>query len=102
MSTLTWLEISGPVKGEGADAIADALLEAGALAVDVADLNAESDAEQPIFGEPGMALNQRWADSRIAALFESSVTTDELDALWQTLRSEAGESLGPHECRVVP
>ena len=102
MSALTWLEISGPVKGEAADAIADALLEAGALAVDVADLNAESDAEQPIFGEPGMALSQRWADSRIAALFESSVTTDELDALWKTLRSETGDSLGTHEFRVVP
>lgn len=102
MSALTWLEISGPVKGEAADAIADALLEAGALAVDVADLNAESDAEQPIFGEPGMALSQRWADSRIAALFESSVTTDELDTLWNALRSEASDSLGPHEFRVVP
>ena len=102
MSALTWLEVSGPVKGEAADAIADALLEAGALAVDVADLNAESDAEQPIFGEPGMSLSQRWADSRIAALFESSVTTDELDALWKTLRGEAKDSLGPHEFRVVP
>ena len=102
MIATTWLEIAGPVKGEAADAIADALLEAGALAVDVADLNAESDAEQPIFGEPGMALNQRWADSRIAALFESSVTTDELDALWKTLRKEAGDGLGPHEFRVVP
>ncbi len=101
-TALTWLEISGPVKGEAADAIADALLESGALAVDVADLNAESDAEQPIFGEPGMALSQRWADSRIAALFESSVTTDELDTLWSSLRKETGESLGPHEFRVVP
>lgn len=102
MSALTWLEISGPVKGEAADDIADSLLEAGALAVDVADLNAEGDAEQPIFGEPGMALSQRWADSRIAALFESSVTTDELDALWTSLRSDAGDSLGPHEFRIVP
>ena len=102
MSALTWLEISGPVKGENADAIADALLDAGALAVDVADLNAESDAEQPIFGEPGMAQGQRWADSRIAALFESNVTTDELDVLWKSLRSEAADSLGPHEFRVVP
>ena len=102
MSALTWLEIAGPVKGAAADAIADALLAAGALAVDVADLNAESDAEQPIFGEPGMALSQRWADSRIAALFESSVTTDVLDALWGALRNEAGDSLGAHEFRVVP
>lgn len=101
----TWIEISGPVKGEAADAIADALLEAGALAVDVADLNAESDAEQPIFGEPGMPLSQRWADSRIAALFDSNVATEDIEALWQALRDGvAGEAsaLGPHEFRVVP
>ena len=99
---LSWIEIYGPVKGAATDAIADALLEAGALAVDVADLNAESDAEQPIFGEPGMALTQRWADSRIAALFEGDASTDELAMLWNTLRLEAADSLGPHEFRVVP
>ena len=99
---LSWIEIAGPVKGAAADAIADALLAAGALAVDVADLNAESDAEQPIFGEPGMALNQRWADSRINALFESEASTDALETLWNALRSEYENSLGPHEFRVVP
>ena len=100
--TQQWIEISGPVKGAAADAIADALLEAGALAVDVADLNAESDAEQPIFGEPGMALTQRWADSRIAALFEGDASTDELATLWNSLRAEDADNLGPHEFRVVP
>lgn len=101
----TWIEIAGPVKGEAADAIADALLEAGALAVDVADLHAESDAEQPIFGEPGMALSQRWADSRIAALFDSTVATENLEALWNALRDGVNVDaavLGPHEFRVVP
>ncbi len=101
----TWIEISGQVKGEAADAIADALLEAGALAVDVADLHAESDAEQPIFGEPGMPLSQRWADSRIAALFDSAVATEDIEALWQALRDGSdgeGNALGPHEFRVVP
>ncbi len=98
----SWIEVSGAVKGEAADAIADALMAAGALAVDVADLHAESDGEQPIFGEPGMALDQRWADSRIAALFDSDVTTDEIDAIWQQLRNETGNALGPHEFRIVP
>ena len=102
MTSNSWLEISGPVKGEAADAIADALLEAGALAVDVADLNAESDAEQPIFGEPGMKLDARWADSRIAALFEGDSATDALETLWNELRAQAGDNLGPHEFRVVP
>jgi ribosomal protein L11 methyltransferase len=98
----SWIEISGAVKGESADAIADALLENGALAVDVADLNAESDAEQPIFGEPGMSLATRWADSRIAALFDRDVGPDELDSLWTNLREAFPDALGVHEFRVVP
>jgi ribosomal protein L11 methyltransferase len=98
----SWIEIAGPVKGEAADAIADALMESGALAVDVADLNAESDAEQPIFGEPGMALNQRWVDSRIAALFEAETTIEDIEAIWNALRAQAGTALGPHEFRLVP
>jgi ribosomal protein L11 methyltransferase len=98
----SWIEISGPVKGEAADAIADALMESGALAVDVADLNAESESEQPIFGEPGMALDQRWTDSRIAALFDSEVATDAIETIWRTLRASAGDALGPHEFRIVP
>ncbi|MGL4232064.1 MAG: 50S ribosomal protein L11 methyltransferase [Casimicrobium sp.] len=98
----SWIEISGAVKGDIADAIADQLMDAGALAVDVADLHAESDAEQPIFGEPGMALDQRWADSRIAALFDRDVSTDDLDTLWLALREQHAGSLGSHEFRVVP
>ncbi len=97
-----WIEISGAVKGDIADALADRLMEAGALAVDVADLNAESDAEEPIFGEPGMALTVRWADSRIAALFERDVSTDDLDTLWLALREQYPQSMGVHEFRIVP
>jgi ribosomal protein L11 methyltransferase len=98
----SWIEISGAVKGDVADAVADALMEAGALAVDVADLNAESEAEQPIFGEPGMTLNARWADSRIAALFDEDVSTESLDALWNRIKTDFQGSLGTHEFRVVP
>jgi ribosomal protein L11 methyltransferase len=102
VSINSWIEISGAVKGGWADAIADALLEKGALAVDVADLNAESDAEQPIFGEPGMSLATRWADSRIAALFDRDATPDALDALWSSLREQFPNALGIHEFRIVP
>ncbi len=98
----SWIEISGSAKGDIADALADQLMDAGALAVDVADLHAESDAEQPIFGEPGMALDQRWADSRIAALFDREVSTDDLDTLWLALREQYPGALGVHEFRVVP
>ncbi len=98
----SWIEVAGAVKGEVADALADCLMDAGALAVDVADLHAESDAEQPIFGEPGMALNVRWADSRIAALFDREVSTEAIESLWIKLREQFPGALGVHEFRVVP
>ncbi len=102
MSAKSWLEISGPVKGESADAIADALMESGALAVDVADLHAESDNEQPIFGEPGMPLDKRWADSRIAALFDADIAPERIETIWLELRAQSKQALGSHEFRVVP
>ncbi len=98
----SWIEISGAVKGELADHIADSLMDAGALAVDVADLHAESDDEQPMFGEPGMRLDRRWADSRIAALFDREVSTDNLETLWLALREQHPDAIGAHEFRVVP
>jgi ribosomal protein L11 methylase PrmA len=36
-----------------AEAISDALLEAGVLSVSVEDADRDTDAEQPLFGEPG-------------------------------------------------
>ncbi len=55
----------------GANALADALLDAGALSVVVEDADAESPDEQPIFGEPGMAQDaQAWRRSRLVMLLQ--------------------------------
>ena len=58
--------------------------------MDVADPERRRDAEQPIFGEPGMALSQRWADSCIAALFDGDVAPDDIAAIWTDLQAQAG------------
>jgi ribosomal protein L11 methyltransferase len=47
----------------------DALLQAGALSVDVSDPAAGTDAETPLFGEPGMPAGGSWPIARIVALF---------------------------------
>lgn len=47
----------------------DALLEAGALSVDLSDPFAGTDDESPLFGEPGSASEEAWALSRVSALF---------------------------------
>jgi ribosomal protein L11 methyltransferase len=53
-----------------ADAWSDALLDAGALAVDVSDPRAGTADETPLYGEPGMAHNaaEHWPLSRLAVL----------------------------------
>ena len=46
----------------------DALLEAGALSVDVSDPFAGTAQEMPLFGEPGVANDGAWRISRVVAL----------------------------------
>jgi ribosomal protein L11 methyltransferase len=50
--------------------VSDALDELDALSVSVEDADAGTDAEQPLFGEPGMPVPQQaWGLSRLRALF---------------------------------
>jgi ribosomal protein L11 methyltransferase len=55
----------------GAQAVSDALLEAGALSVDLSDAAAGTPAEQPVYDEPGGAAPAGWTRSRITALFDA-------------------------------
>lgn len=55
-----------------AEALADALLEAGALSVSVEDADADSDAEQPLYGEPGLEPTRlAWQRSRLTLLIDA-------------------------------
>ena len=55
------------------EAWADALLDAGAMSVDVADPDADSPRETPIYGEPGEPVAGAWATNRLCALFGPAV-----------------------------
>jgi ribosomal protein L11 methyltransferase len=55
-----------------ADAWGDALLAAGALAVDLADPDAQTTAEHPLYGEPGEAADPRWPVCMLTALFDGA------------------------------
>lgn len=69
-----------------ADAWSDALLDAGALSVDVSDPHAGTANESPLYGEPGEAVAQRWDSSRVVALFAGDADwRSALDAVAQTL-----------------
>lgn len=66
---MPWLCAIMHVDEASVEALSDALLEAGALAVDVQDAAAGTAAEQPIFAEPGEAPAAGWQANRISALF---------------------------------
>jgi len=60
------------------DIIGDAVMELGALSVSVEDADAGTDAEQALFGEPGMPTPPAaWAHSRIVALFNDEPAAQE-------------------------
>ncbi|MEO7725669.1 MAG: 50S ribosomal protein L11 methyltransferase [Burkholderiales bacterium] len=67
---MPWLSVALTVDAVAVEAVADALLEAGAVAVDVADALAGTPDEHALFGEPGEPAAGEWKRSRISALFD--------------------------------
>ena len=69
---MTWNEIVIEVEREQAESLSDAFVDAGALSVSVEDADEGTQAEHPLFGEPGMAPRiAAWNRSRIVALLAS-------------------------------
>ena len=66
---MAWQRVSLRVPAGDAERLSDALLEAGALSVDVADAAAGTADEHPLFGEPGADPAAAWADNVVTALF---------------------------------
>ncbi|MBD7960723.1 50S ribosomal protein L11 methyltransferase [Comamonas avium] len=64
--------------------VSDALDALDALSVSVEDMDAQTDAEQALFGEPGMpAPKEGWNRSRIVALFPDEAAAQQAQALLQ-------------------
>jgi len=79
--------------------ICDALEALDALSVSVEDADAQSDAEQALFGEPGMPPpKEAWQRSKVVALFSKDVTAQEAERLLlvQDFFADA-QSLGVHQ-----
>lgn len=67
---MAWLSLSIQTDCQHAEALADALLGAGALAVSIEDADAGTVDEQPQFGEPGSLSQPGWVHSRVIALLD--------------------------------
>lgn len=65
---MTWLSVSFEVAANDVEAVSDALLEGGAASVEVADADAGSPGERPVFAEPGSGEARAWHRSTVTAL----------------------------------
>jgi ribosomal protein L11 methyltransferase len=66
---MPWLTLIADTDAEHAEALSEALLELGALSVDLLDADADTPDEQAIFGEPGEPPPGVWQHNRVSALF---------------------------------
>ena len=83
-----WIEIVIEVAREQAEALSDALMDAGALSVSVEDADEGTEAEKPLFGEPGMEPDEAaWDRSRVVALAD-------LDSDHAAIVAEAAAAVG--------
>lgn len=69
---MPWLSLVVDSDAEHAEALSEALLELGALSVDLLDADADTPDEQAIFGEPGEPPPGVWQHNRVSALFDSN------------------------------
>lgn len=72
-----WIQATFELAMREPEALADALLECGAVSIDMTDADAGTADERPLFGEPG-AAEQIWRRQKITALFDEAVAADAL------------------------
>jgi len=75
---LSWLLLKIQANDTNADAISDALMELGALSASIEDANAETQAEQAIFGEPGDPPPGIWQHNVVTAMLEADADVMQL------------------------
>ncbi len=67
---MPWLTLIVDSEASHAEALSEALLELGALSVDLLDADADTPDEQAIFGEPGEPPPGVWQHNRVSAMFD--------------------------------
>lgn len=87
---MTWLSLSIHADCRHAEALADALLENGALSVSIEDADAGTADEKPQFGEPGAQPKLGWERSRVVALVTPEVDAEQLVNASATLAGMTG------------
>lgn len=77
---MSWLSLSIETDCLHAEALADALMDNGALSASIEDADAGTPQETPQFGEPGSITTPGWERSRVVVLLESDTDAQSLVA----------------------
>lgn len=94
-----WISVSLQADADRAEALSDALMEAGALSVSIEDADAGTDAEKPQFGEPGHLPVGLWDHSRVLALFDAEA---DIVPMLESAAAAAGfEAIPPYTTEKV-
>ncbi len=97
-----WISVTLQAEADKAEALSDALMEAGALSVSIEDADAGTEAERPQFGEPGHLPTALWDHSRVIALFDAAADTAELGAMLAEAARAAGfDAVPPFSTETV-
>lgn len=97
-----WISVTLQAEAEKAEALSDALMEAGALSVSIEDADAGTEAERPQFGEPGHLPTALWDHSRVIALFDGTADAGELGAMLAEAARAAGfDAVPPFSTETV-
>jgi len=75
---VSWLTLSIRADAQYAEVLSEALLESGALSVDMLDADADTPDEEAIFGEPGEPSNSVWQHNLLNALFKSDAEVSDI------------------------
>ena len=68
---MSWLSLTVNADAAYAESLSEALLELGALSVDMHDADADTPQENAIFGEPGEPTSSLWSHNAVTALFSA-------------------------------
>ena len=94
---MAWLSVSLELPAEQVEALSDALLEAGAVSIDIADAGAGSGAEEAVFADAGVAPRP-WKRSVVSALVTRGLDTA---ALVEAACARAGIAMPQWRVREV-
>lgn len=75
---MSWVTLIIRADAAHAELLSDALMEQGALSVDIHDAAADTQDEQLLFGEPGEPSGVIWQNAEVSALFNQGADFDEI------------------------